>query len=230
MRWMDGQRQSRGQFVIRHRHQAGPEKLAAFAEAAGVTDRRVLEAMRRTPRAEFVSAAYADRAYDDWPVPIPHNQVTTQPSLSAAMIAALGLAGAERVLEIGAGYGYQTALLARLAAWVVSIEIWPDLAARARRNLAAAGIGNVIVLVGDGTEGAPDHAPFDAVLVSAAFPRVPPPLAAQLRAGGRLVQPIGPGGAEQVVLYEKDKGGLRPVRVLTRASFVRLHGRHGFPG
>jgi len=216
--------------MTRHRHQAGPEKLAAFAEAGGVTDRRVLDAMRRTPRAEFVSAAYADRAYDDWPVPIPHNQVTTQPSLSAAMIAALGLAGTERVLEIGAGYGYQTALLARLAAQVVSIEIWPDLAARARRNLAAAGIGNVIVLVGDGTEGAPDHAPFDAVLVSAAFPRVPPPLAAQLRAGGRLVQPIGPGGAEQVVLYEKDKGGLRPVRVLTRASFVRLHGRHGFPG
>ena len=214
----------------RHGGETGPEKLAAVADADGVTDRRVLDAMRRTPRAEFVSAAYADRAYDDGPVPIPHDQVTTQPSLSAAMIAALRLAGTERVLEIGAGYGYQTALLARLAAQVVSIEIWPDLAARARRNLAAAGIGTVIVLVGDGTEGAPDHAPFDAVLVSAAFPRVPPPLAAQLRAGGRLVQPIGPGGAEQVVLYERDKAGLRPVRVLTRASFVRLHGRHGFPG
>jgi protein-L-isoaspartate(D-aspartate) O-methyltransferase len=230
MRWMDGQRQSRRQFVTRHGHQAGPERLATVAEAAGVTDRRVLDAMRRTPRAEFVSAAYADRAYDDVPVPIPHDQVTTQPSLSAAMIAALRLAGTERVLEIGAGYGYQTALLARLAARVVSVEIWPDLAARARHNLAAAGIGNVIVLAGDGTEGAPDHAPFDAVLVSAAFPRVPPPLAAQLRTGGRLVQPIGPGGAEQVVLHEKDKGGLRPVGVLTRASFVRLHGRHGFPG
>ena len=215
--------------MTHHGHQTGPEKLAAVAEADGVTDRRVLDAMRRTSRAEFVSAAYADRAYDDVPVPIPHNQVTTQPSLSAAMIAALGLAGTERVLEIGAGYGYQTALLARLAAQVVSIEIWPDLAARARRNLAAAGIGNVIVLVGDGTEGAPDHAPFDAVLVSAAFPRVPPSLAAQLRAGGRLVQPMGPGGAERVVLHAKDKGGLRPVRVLTRASFVRLHGRHGFP-
>jgi len=215
--------------VTRRGHQTGPQKLAAVAEADGVTDQRVLDAMRRTPRAEFVSAAYADRAYDDVPVPIPHNQVTTQPSLSAAMIAALGLAGTERVLEIGAGYGYQTALLARLAARVVSIEIWPDLAARALHNLAAAGIGNVIVLVGDGTEGAPDHAPFDAVLVSAAFPRVPPPLAAQLRAGGRLVQPIGPGGAERVVLHEKDRGGLRPVRVLTRASFVRLHGRHGFP-
>jgi protein-L-isoaspartate(D-aspartate) O-methyltransferase len=214
--------------VTRH-GETGPQKLAAAAEAAGVADPRVLDAMRRTPRAEFVSADYADRAYDDVPVPIPHDQVTTQPSLSAAMIAALGLAGTERVLEIGAGYGYQTALLGRLAARVVSIEIWPDLAARARHNLVAAGVGNVIVLVGDGTEGVPDHAPFDAVLVSAAFPRVPPPLAAQLRAGGRLVQPIGPGGAEQVVLLEKDQDGLRPVRVLTGASFVRLHGRYGFP-
>jgi len=145
------------------------------------------------------------------------------------MIAALRLAGTEQVLEVGTGYGYQTALLARLAACVVSVEIWPDLGAQARRNLAAQGIGNVTVLVGDGTEGAPDHAPFDAIVVSAAFPRVPPPLAAQLTTGGRLVQPIGPGGGEHVVLYEKDVDGLRRVRVLTAASFVRLRGRHGFP-
>jgi protein-L-isoaspartate(D-aspartate) O-methyltransferase len=102
--------------VTRHGRETGPEKLAAAAEAAGVADPRVLAAMRRTPRAEFVSAAYADRAYDDVPLPIPHDQVTTQPSLSAAMIAALRLAGTERVLEIGAGYGYQTALLAWLTA------------------------------------------------------------------------------------------------------------------
>jgi len=110
---------------------------------------------------------------------------------------------------------------------VVSIDIWPDLAARARRNLAAQGIGNVVVLAGDGTEGVPDFAPFDAIVVSAACPRVPSPLAAQLRTGGRLVQPIGPGGAEHVVLYEKARDGLRQVRILTAASFVRLHGRHG---
>lgn len=174
-------------------------------------------------------AAYARTAYRDEPVPIPHQQVTTQPSLSAAMIAALGLAGVEQVLEVGTGYGYQSALLARLAAHVVSIEIWPDLAAQARRNLAAQNIGNVVVLVGDGTEGAPEHAPFDAIIVSAAFPHVPPPLAAQLRPGGRLVQPIGPGGGEDVVLYEKGAGGLQRVRVLTLASFVRLYGRYGFP-
>jgi len=112
---------------------------------------------------------------------------------------------------------------------VVSIEIWPDLAEQARRNLAAQGVGNVVVLVRDGSEGAPDHAPFDAVVVSAAFPRVPPPLAAQLRRAGRLVQPVGRGGAEDVVLYEKDADGLRRVRALTVASFVRLRGRYGFP-
>ena len=206
---------------------AGPEKLAVAARAVGVTDPRVLEAIRRTPRAAFVPSAYASRADDDAPVPIPHGQVTTQPSLSAAMIAALGLTGAEEVFEVGTGYGYQTALLARLAARVVSIDIWPDLAARARRNLAAQGIGNVVVLAGDGTEGAPDFAPFDAIVVSAVCPRVPPPLSAQLRIGGRLVQPIGPGGAEHVVLYEKGRDGLRRVRTLTAASFVRLHGRYG---
>jgi protein-L-isoaspartate(D-aspartate) O-methyltransferase len=205
----------------------GPEKLTVAARAVGVTDPRVLEAIRRTPRAAFVPDAYAGRAYDDAPVPIPHGQVTTQPSLSAAMIAALGLTGAEEVFEVGTGYGYQTALLARIAARVVSIDIWPDLAARARRSLAAQGIGNVVVLAGDGTGGAPGFAPFDAIVVSAACPRVPSPLAAQPRAGGRLVQPIGPGGAEDVVLYEKRRDGLRRVRSLTAASFVRLHGRYG---
>jgi protein-L-isoaspartate(D-aspartate) O-methyltransferase len=205
----------------------GPEKLAVAARAAGVTDARVLEAIRRTPRAAFVPGAYASRAYDDAPVPIPQGQVTTQPSLSAVMIAALRLTGAEKVFEVGTGFGYQTALLARLAARVVSIDIWPDLAARARRNLAAQGIGNVVVLAGDGTEGVPDFAPFDAIVVSAACHGVPSPLAAQLRTGGRLVQPVGPGGAEQVVLYEKGQDSLRRGRILTAASFVRLHGRYG---
>lgn len=196
-------------------------------QAAGVDDSRVLEAIRYTPRAAFVPAAYADSAYDDVPVPLPHGQVTTQPSLSAAMIAALGLTGAEAVFEVGTGYGYQTALLARLATRIISVDIWPDLADQARRNLDAQGIGNVVVLSGDGTDGAPDYAPFDAIVVSAACPRVPPPVAAQLKAGGRLVQPIGPGGWESVVLYEKVQDGLRQMQTLTTARFVRLRGRYG---
>ena len=213
----------------RHHQGTGPENLIVAARAVGVTDPRVLEAIRCTPRAAFVPDAYVTRAYDDAPIPIPHRQVTTQPSLSAAIIAALGLTGAEEVFEVGTGYGYQTALLARLAARVISIDLWPDLAEQARRNLAGQGIGNVMVLTGDGTEGAPDFAPFDAIVVSAACPHVPPPLAAQLRIGGRLVQPVGPGGGEDVVLYQKGPDGLRQVRIVTAASFVRLHGRHGFP-
>jgi protein-L-isoaspartate(D-aspartate) O-methyltransferase len=213
---------------VKHHPEPGPENLVAAAQAAGVTDRRVLEAIRRTPRTAFVPVTYITRAYDDAPIPIPCHQVTTQPSLSAAMIAALGLTGTEKVLEVGTGYGYQTALLARLAARVISIDIWPDLAAQAGRNLTAQGIGNVVILTGDGTEGARDFAPFDAIVVCAAYPYVPPPLAAQLKIGGRLVQPVGPGGADHVVLYHREQHGLRRVRIVTAASFVRLYGRHGF--
>ena len=132
------------------------------------------------------------------------------------------------VLEIGTGLGFQTALLARLAARVISIERWPDLADQARRNLARQGLGNAEVLTGDGSRGLPEGAPYDAILVSAAFPQVPAPLAAQLRIGGRLVQPIGPGGSEQVVLFERSASGLERRHVLTLARFVRLHGRYGF--
>jgi protein-L-isoaspartate(D-aspartate) O-methyltransferase len=207
---------------------ASPAELVAAARTAGISDERVLEAMNATPRAGFVPADYVTAAYRDEPIPIGHGQVTTQPSLSARMIEGLRLAGGDHVLEIGTGLGFQTALLARLAASVVSIERWPDLAGQARRNLARQGIGNVQVLTGDGSCGLPGRAPYDAILVSAAFPAVPAPLAAQLRAGGRLVQPIGPGGKEQVVLFQRSAAGLERRQVLTLARFVRLHGRHGF--
>jgi protein-L-isoaspartate(D-aspartate) O-methyltransferase len=133
------------------------------------------------------------------------------------------------VLEVGTGLGFQTALLARLAGDVVSIERWPDLMRQARRNLARHDVGNAVLLIGDGSCGAPDHAPYDAVIVSAAFPEVPAPLAEQLARGGRLVQPIGPGGYEAVVQFERTATGLARRQVLTLAHFVRLYGRYGFP-
>jgi protein-L-isoaspartate(D-aspartate) O-methyltransferase len=202
------------------------DALVAAAQEAGVRDERVLAAIAAVPRSEFVPPEYADRADADAPVPIPHEQVTTQPSLVARMVEALALEGDERVLEIGTGYGWQTALLARLAREVFSIERFADLAEAARAALADR--ENVVIVVGDGSAGLPEHAPFDAILVAAAYPSVPPPLAEQLAEGGRLVQPLGPGGAEDVVLFAKRQGVLDRVRSVTGAHFVRLRGSHGF--
>jgi protein-L-isoaspartate(D-aspartate) O-methyltransferase len=207
--------------------QASSGDLVPAARAAGVSDERLLAAIAATDRAAFAPAGLAGESYSDRPLPISRGLVTTQPSLVALMIAGLGLAGGEQVLEIGTGYGYQTALLARLAAYVTSVEIHSDIAAVARRNLSSQGIAGVQVIVADGTRGYPEGAPFDAVLVSAANPDVPPPLIDQLREGGRLVQPIGPGGNEDVTLFERIPDGLRRARVLTKANFVLLRGKYG---
>ncbi|WP_129662727.1 protein-L-isoaspartate(D-aspartate) O-methyltransferase [Phytoactinopolyspora endophytica] len=204
-----------------------PDHLADLVRASGVRDERVLASVRAVPRADFVPARHADVAYLDQPIPISHNQVTTQPSLSARMIEGLQLTGDDHVLEIGTGYGFQTALLATLAADVVSIERWPDMVERARRHLDQHGIGNTQLLLGDGTLGAPELAPFDAILVSAAHADVPQPLVDQLRVGGRLVQPIGPGGDEVVAAFDRTTHGLHRRDELTPARFVRLYGRHG---
>jgi protein-L-isoaspartate(D-aspartate) O-methyltransferase len=206
------------------------QDLVNVLVAQGIRDRRLLQAFQEVPRAGFVPPDLIDVAYEDGPLPIPHGQVTTQPSLVAKMVEALALRGAERVLEVGTGYGFQTALLARLSSFVWSIERWPDIAETARTNLARAGVTNVEVVVGDGTEGLPAHAPFDAIMISAAFPTVPAPLVEQLALSGRLVQPIGSGGAEDVVLFEKNNRGLMRRRSIIGARFVRLYGKHGFPG
>jgi protein-L-isoaspartate(D-aspartate) O-methyltransferase len=188
----------------------------------------VLEAVDAVPRAAFVPPELVDQADDDWPLLIPHGQVTTQPSLVARMIEALELFGTERVLEVGTGYGWQTALLARLAEEVWSVERFADITETARENLRRHGAEPAHVVVGDGTEGLAERSPFDAILVAAAFPTVPPPLIPQLTDGGRLVMPIGPGGQDTVVQFVKSGDRLVHTRDVVLAHFVRLVGRYGF--
>jgi protein-L-isoaspartate(D-aspartate) O-methyltransferase len=204
------------------------EPLVEAAVKAGVRDARLLDAIRDVPRVDFVPVALAARADVDEPIPIPHEQVTTQPSLVARMVEALALEGSERVLEIGTGYGWQTALLARLAKRVYSVERFADLARIARDNLGRTGVENAVVVVGDGSQGLPELAPFDAILVSAAFPEVPSPLTEQLTEGGRLVQPIGPGGDDDVLLFVKRGDELAREAFVSGARFVRLYGRYGY--
>ncbi len=197
-------------------------RLQAAIRRAGVRDPRVLAAFEAIDRRMFVPPTETARAGDDEPIPIGHAQVTTQPSLISAMVEALRLVGSERVLEVGTGYGYQTAILASLVREVYSIERVPELADRARTNLERAGIRNAIVVTGDGTRGLPPYAPFAAIIVTAAAPAVPAPLVDQLIEDGRLVQPIGHGGNEQVTVFRKQAGTLVEERQLTAAAFVPL--------
>ena len=208
-------------------HRGSPQNLVRVLRAEGIRDRRVLAAFGEVPRARFVPPAAAGQAYLDAPIRISHGQVTTQPSLIARMVAALKLRGSERVLEVGTGLGFQTAILALLARQVVSVERFADLAAQARANLATVGLDRVRVVVGDGTLGVPEHAPYQAIVVAAASPRIPPPLIEQLAPGGRLVHPVGPGGHEQVTAFHKEADQLVTDAQLTPAYFVPLVGAHG---
>jgi protein-L-isoaspartate(D-aspartate) O-methyltransferase len=204
--------------------------LVRTIRAQGVIDQRVLDAFRVVRRADFVPPDLVSFAYEDRPLPIAHFQVTTQPSLIARMVEPLELGLADRALEVGAGLGFQAAILSRLCDQVVTVERFHDLADAARENLRRAGITNVLVLVGDGTLGAPDRAPFQAIIGAAAAPRVPAPLANQLDEGGRLVLPIGPGGFEEVTLFQKEEGRLVRLATVIPASFVRMIGSYGYPG
>ncbi len=210
---------------VRHtadmRHDQEPAALVA-ARRAGVSDPRVLAAVAVVSRDRFVPSSARGQSDRDRPLAIGHGQTTSQPSLIAAMLAALQLTGDERVLEVGTGFGYQTALLAHLAAEVVTIERVGALADVARDNLAACGLGHVTVVTGDGTRGVPERAPYDAVVVSAATATVPPALGQQLVDGGRLVAPVGGPDLQEVVIHEARDGVLREVQRTTRVRFVPL--------
>jgi protein-L-isoaspartate(D-aspartate) O-methyltransferase len=195
----------------------------------GIRDERVLAAMARVPRHLFVPENLRHLAYEDGALPIGHGQTISQPYIVATICSLLRLAGDERVLDVGTGSGYQVAVLAELAAEVVTIERVPELAERAREALASAGYGRVEVRVGDGSLGVPDRAPFDAIAVAAATPSVPPALYEQLSDGGRLVVPRGGRWGQDLVLVERTKDG--PVeRVSVPCRFVPLVGVEGFAG
>ncbi|HEU4403539.1 MAG TPA: protein-L-isoaspartate(D-aspartate) O-methyltransferase [Candidatus Polarisedimenticolia bacterium] len=194
-------------------------------ERRGIRDRRVLEAMRSVPRHLFVPELERERAYDDGPLSIGEGQTISQPYIVAFMSEAIDPGSGDRVLEVGTGSGYQTAILASIVDEVFSIEIRPDLAESARRRLDALGCRNVIVRVGDGHAGWPEEGPFDGILVTAAPGMVPPALIEQLAPGGRLVIPIGAGDQNLVRLTRTSHGiereTLLPVRFVPMTGATR---------
>jgi protein-L-isoaspartate(D-aspartate) O-methyltransferase len=204
---------------------ARQEMVADQIEERGVRDPRTLAAMRKVPRHLFVPAALAGDAYADHPLPIGHDQTISQPYVVAFMTEALGLRGGETVLEVGTGSGYQAAVLAEIAARVYTIEIVAPLADEARERLARLGYRNVEVRAGDGYQGWPEKAPFDAVIVTAAAPRVPEPLEQQLKDGGRLVIPVGESDQELMVITRRgtryDEVRVLPVRFVPMTGKVR---------
>lgn len=193
----------------------------------GLTDARVLDALRKVPRHLFVEEALRDRAYGDHPLPIGEEQTISQPYIVALMTQLLELSDRDKVLEIGTGSGYQTAVLAELARRVCSIERLPRLAERARALLEQLGYANVWVRVGSGTLGWPDEAPFDRILVTAGGPSVPPPLFQQLAEGGRLVLPLGDPVNQVLTVVEKVRGEMK-TQVHGECKFVKLVGKYAW--
>jgi protein-L-isoaspartate(D-aspartate) O-methyltransferase len=211
------------QEFARQRDQMVREQLAG----RGIADERVLEAMRRVPRHHFVPRELQHLAYHDGPLPIGADQTISQPYIVALMTQLLELEGEERVLEIGVGSGYQTAILSLLASEVIGLERVESLAESAAERLDTLGYDNVTIHVGDGSQGLPDDAPFDAILCAAAAPHVPEPMIGQLIDGGRLVIPVGE-AYEQILTRMTRRGGATHLERLVPVRFVPLIGRYGF--
>jgi protein-L-isoaspartate(D-aspartate) O-methyltransferase len=193
----------------------------------GISDSRVLEAMRKVPRHLFVEEALKEQAYSDFPLPIGEKQTISQPYIVALMTETLGLKGHEKILEIGTGSGYQTAILAELADRVFSIERFPGLAYRANQILQKQGYQNIIIRVADGSLGWPDEAPFDGVMATAGTPKIPQPLIDQLGMGGRLVIPEGDRLSQELIMVERAPEGIKKTN-LGGVRFVDLVGKWGW--
>ena len=195
--------------------------------ARGITDARVLAVMGRVPRHAFVEDYLRDQAYEDYPLPIGENQTISQPYMVAIMAQVLQIEQTERILEIGTGSGYFSAILAELGAMVYSVERLESLASHAQATLQTLGYRNVSIDVGDGSLGWPDHAPFDAVVVGSAAPCLPRPLLSQLIPGGRLVLPMGEEELQTLVKVSKEPSGLRE-EYFGECRFVKLRGQYGW--
>jgi protein-L-isoaspartate(D-aspartate) O-methyltransferase len=202
-------------------------RLVDTLRQKGITDLSVLRAFELTPRHAFVPSGVRHRAYEDAPLPIGFGQTASQPSLQALYLETLALSAADRVLEIGTGSGFQTAVLARLAAHIYSVERIRALSLRARAALDALRISNVALLVGDGSLGWSRYAPYDAILVAAASPAVPDALVAQLGPGGRLLVPVGGPDGQVLTLVRRTGSGVATEEV-ARCTFVPLIGRFGW--
>jgi protein-L-isoaspartate(D-aspartate) O-methyltransferase len=202
-------------------------RLVEQLRAQGIRDLAVLRAFADTPRHLFVPEAVRHRAYEDAALPIGTGQTISQPYTQARYLETLGLKGTEKVLEIGTGSGYQTALLAALAGQVFTIERVRALAESAQAALRAAGVTNVSLLVGDGTLGWSAYAPYHAILVAAGGPEIPPPLLAQLTPEGRMIIPLGARGAQTLTVVRRTAAGVHATPI-GGARFVPLLGEHGF--
>ncbi len=196
-------------------------------KARGITDARVLAAMRTLPRHAFVPDNFLDEAYQDHPLPVGEGQTISQPYIVALMTSRLELKGSEKVLEIGTGSGYQAAILARLSKEVHTVERIPELAEKAKSILKELGIDNVIVHLGDGSLGWPEAAPYDRIIVTAAAPAVPEELTSQLAPGGRLIIPVGERWNQMLEEWERTGVGLEKRDVLP-VVFVPLLGQKGW--
>jgi protein-L-isoaspartate(D-aspartate) O-methyltransferase len=193
----------------------------------GIRDLAVLRAFEQTSRHQFLPTGLRHRAYEDSPLPIGNGQTISQPSIHARYLELLRLTGHERVLEVGTGSGYQTVLLAHLVEQVFTIERVPALYQLAREAIQRAGAANVSMLLGDGTLGWREYAPYDAILVSAGAPSVPEPLLAQIAEGGRMLVPVGTREDQQLVMYQRSNGRVEPKK-LGPVRFVPLLGHHGW--